>query len=253
VPVVTLLPLALPADNATVTDSGVRAFSAVSAFLGRLIVNTKARFPCADPPLPGSEIVLRRFLPCLSLTTSVSLPLSVKRAAWSQSTTNDTVPGLRRVLPWCACLLVVASSTVALFARIVHDGFGVGMTTPGGDAVLSGAATVPATTFPLPSPIRQNRFGEHARPVITLFGSTAEVDQVAPLNGGVVEVSTSPAVSAATHSELVAHTSSVIELSGSTLAEGADQYARVKGAFAVSTRPSESIAIHEVLDGHASS
>ena len=56
-----------------------------------------------------------------------------------------------------------------------------------------------------------------------------------------------------THSELVAHTSSVIELSGSTLAEGADQYARVKGAFAVSTRPSESIAIHEVLDGHASS
>jgi hypothetical protein len=247
------LPFALVADKVTVTDSGARAVSAASAALGSVIVNVNARSCCPEPRLAGSEKVLRCFLPCLGLTTSVSLPRNVRFAAWSQRTTNDSVPGLRWVLTWWAFLLVGAKSTVAVFERIVHDGLGEATTVPVGEAALAGAATVPESTSPPLSPIRQNTFGEQARPVITLFGSTKEADQVVPLNGGVVEVSTSPAMSPATHSELVGHASSVIRLSGSILAEGADQFTRAKGALAVSTRPSESIATHEVLDGHASS
>lgn len=247
------LPFALVADNVTVTDSGARALNAVSAALGRLIVNVNARFSCPEPCLSGSENVLRCFLPCVGLTTSVSLPCSVRVAAWSQRAVNDRVPGFRRVLPWWAFLLAGATSTVALLAWIVQDGFGVARTTPGGAVAVTGAATVPASTYPPSSPIRQNTLDEHARPVITLSGSTFALDQLGPLNGGVVEVRTSPAASPATHSELVGHTSSVIELSGSVLADGFDQLAGVKGTLAVSTRPSESIAIHDVLDGHASS
>ena len=49
------LPFALVADNVTVTDSGARALNAVSAALGRLIVNVNARFSCAEPCLPGAR------------------------------------------------------------------------------------------------------------------------------------------------------------------------------------------------------
>lgn len=61
-----------------------------------------------------------------------------------------------------------------------------------------------------------------------------------------------PLSSVATHSELVEHTSYVTVLSGSILAEGADQFAAANGAVAVSTRPSESIAMHAVRDGQSS-
>ena len=180
------------------------------------------------------------------------MPCSVTPAAWSQRTTNDRVPVLPPVLLRWECLSAGGSSTFALLARIVHDGFGAA-TTGAGAAVFTGAMGVPAITFPPSSPIRQNRFDEHARPVTSLWGSTAEVDQVAASNGGVEEVRTFPSSSAATHSEPVGQTSCVIALSGSMLAEGADQFEAVNGAVPVSTRPSESIATHALLDGHASS
>ncbi len=80
-------------------------------------------------------------------------------------------------------------------------------------------------------------------------GSTAEVDHVEALKGGVVEVRTLPLSSAAMHSELEAQTSCWIVLAASILDEdGADQYVPANGAAAVSTRPCESIATQAVLD-----
>lgn len=136
-----------------------------------MIVRVRARCACGEPRAACTEKVLPRFRPCLGLTTAVSLPRSVTRAACSQRTTKDSVPLLPRVLLWCA-LSAGGTSTLALLARIVHDGLGVAMTIAVGAEVAVGAAvltaTVPATTFPTSSPIRQKGLDEHARPVTAL-------------------------------------------------------------------------------------
>jgi hypothetical protein len=154
---------------------------------------------------------------------------------------------------------------LALLARIVHDGVGaaaptavvatfVGAELAGGPAPgVFDAASVPASTLPASSPIKQNTLGEHASPVMKRNGSTAEVDHVEALKGGVVEVRTLPLPSAAMHSELVGQTSLWMMFAASMLVDdGADQFGPEKGAAAVSTRPSESIAMHSLVDGHAS-
>ena len=124
VAVVMLVPLASVAVNVTVTDSCAPALSAVSAVLGRLIVSVKAMRGCTKPRAFGSGNVLLRFLPCLGFTTSVSLPCSVTCAAWSQRTTNESVPGLGRVFRLCVTFLAGGRSTLVLLARIAHDGVG---------------------------------------------------------------------------------------------------------------------------------
>lgn len=137
VAVVTSVPLGLEAVNLTVTDSGVPFRSAVSALCGSLIVTVKGTPALTEPRLVGSESVLWRFLPCLGLITSVSLPFTVMCAVWSQRTTNETVPGLRLVLALCRGFLAGGRSTAALLARIVHDGAVVAVTTAVG-AELAG-------------------------------------------------------------------------------------------------------------------
>lgn len=122
VAVVMLVPLALVAVNVTVTDSCAPPFSAASALLGRLIVSVRAACAWAEPRAFGSGNFLLRFLPCLGLSTSVSLPCSVTSAAWSHRTTNASVPGLRLDFSLCVVFLAAGSSTLALLARIVHDG-----------------------------------------------------------------------------------------------------------------------------------
>jgi hypothetical protein len=74
--------------------------------------------------------------------------------------------------------------------------------------VLTGSVGVPASTLPASSPITQNTFDEHAAPVTTWNGSTAELDHVEAPKGAVMEVRTLPLSSVAMHSELVGHPSS---------------------------------------------
>lgn len=122
-----------------------------------------------------------------------------------------------------------------------------------GAAVLSGSVGVPESTLPASSPITQRTFDEHASPVMTRNGSTADADHVEAPKGAVVEVRRLPSSSAARHSELVGQASSRIVLPASMLeGDGADQFAAANGALAVSTRPCESIATHVLLDGHPS-
>ena len=152
VAVVMLVPLASVAVRVTVTDSCAWALSAVSALLGRLNVSVRAMRGCAEPRVFGSGNVLLRFLlclglPCLGLTTSVSLPCSVTCAAWSQWTTNESVPGLRFGFPLCVALLAGGRSTLALLARIVHDGLGPAVTT----AVVTTAVGAEVAGWPAPA------------------------------------------------------------------------------------------------------
>ena len=264
--VVMLAPFTLLAVSVTLTDSCAWALNAVRALVGRLTVSVTARPAWAEPCAWGSEYVLLRFRPWFALISSVRLPCSVTFTVWLQRTTNESVPGLgRRAFRLCVALVAGGRSTSALLARIVHDGLGAGARTAvgatgvdaefAGGPVLAGfdGVSVPARTLPASSPITQNVFGEHASPVMMRNGSTAEVVHAEVPKVGVVEVRTFPSSSAATHSELVGHTSCWMVLAASMLEdEGADQFGPENGAAAVSTRPCESIPMQVLLVGHAS-
>jgi hypothetical protein len=79
----------------------------------------------------------------------------------------------------------------------------------------------------------------------------AGADQLAPANGGVEELSTSPSKSVATHTWLVGQSIAEIPLA-STIDDGADHVeAPAAGLAELSTEPSSSNATHALLDAHA--